>query len=254
MTPLSIVIITFNEEKNIERCLQSVQAVADEIVVVDSFSQDKTKEICQKYTVQFYEHPFEGHIQQKNYAASLARHDFVLSLDADEVLSEELQASILREKQGFSRQGYYMHRLNNYCGQWIKHGGWYPDKKLRLWNRHRGTWGGINPHDQWSFFDSTNTAGLLAGDLLHYSYHQSEELVKQSYYFATIAAHALNQKGIKSTLFSGVLHGVAKFIKMYILQYGFLDGKAGFTIAKTLSKATFYKYKTLYQLTKEPRE
>lgn len=251
MTPISVVIITFNEEKNIERCLQSVQKIADEIVVVDSFSTDKTQEICQKHHVRFVQHVFEGHIQQKNYAASLANYEYVLSLDADEVLSDELQRAILQAKKGFLYQVYVMHRLNNYCGQWIKHGGWYPDKKCRLWNRHAGAWGGTNPHDEWKLFDSKSSIGFLSGDLLHYSYHQPEELSKQAYSFASIAAQELFNKGTKSSFFTAVLHSMAKFCKMYLLQLGFLDGKAGFIIAKTMAQATFFKYKTLYILKKE---
>jgi glycosyltransferase involved in cell wall biosynthesis len=115
--------------------LQSVQDIADEIWVVDSFSTDKTKEICLSYGVQFIEHRFEGHIQQKNFAAQNATCNYVLSLDADEVLSPQHIKSIKEVKLNFEADGYYFNRLNNYCGQWIKHCGWYPDKKLRIWDR-----------------------------------------------------------------------------------------------------------------------
>ena len=118
---LSVVIITFNEEKNIARCLEAAKPIADEIVVVDSFSKDKTKEICLSYGVKFVEHAFEGHIQQKNYAITEASSPYVLSLDADEVLSEELQKSIANAKNNWQYDGYYINRVTNYCGKWIKH-------------------------------------------------------------------------------------------------------------------------------------
>ena len=129
---LSVVIITFNEEKNIKRCLESVQIVADEIIVVDSFSTDKTEEICGNYTLNFESHKFEGHKEQKNYALTKATGDAILSLDADESLSPKVIESILQVKNNFSQDGYELNRLSNYQGKLIKHGGWYPDRKLRL--------------------------------------------------------------------------------------------------------------------------
>ena len=135
---ISAVIITFNEEKNIERCLQSLQGIVDEIVVVDSFSKDQTKSICEKYNVKFVEHAFEGHIEQKNYAITQASYPYVLSLDADEALDETLKSSILKVKKNWTHDGYSMNRLTNYCGSWIKHCGWYQDTKLRLWDARKG--------------------------------------------------------------------------------------------------------------------
>ncbi|MTI29248.1 glycosyltransferase family 2 protein, partial [Cytophagales bacterium RKSG123] len=147
MKKISAVIITYNEEKNIQRCLESLKGVVDEIVVVDSLSTDNTKKICEKFDVHFIENPFEGHIEQKNYAMGCARNDYVLSLDADEALSPKLKESILKVKENWTADFYSFNRLNNYCGQWIRHSGWYPDKKIRLWDRRKGKWGGKNPHD-----------------------------------------------------------------------------------------------------------
>ena len=130
MTKLSVVIITFNEEKNIARCLASIENIADDIVVVDSFSTDKTEQICLKFKVRFIQHKFEGHIQQKNWALQHAKYPHVLSLDADEALDEKLKSQIESIKGNWIADGYTMNRLTNYCGQWIKHCGWYPDKKL----------------------------------------------------------------------------------------------------------------------------
>ncbi|MEZ4917990.1 MAG: glycosyltransferase family 2 protein [Saprospiraceae bacterium] len=130
MHKLSAVIITYNEERNIGRCLDSLEGVADEIVVVDSFSSDQTEAICQAKGARFIPHAFEGHIQQKNYALDQANHALVLSLDADEALSDELRASVLAAKSSLDFSGYFMNRLTNYCGTWVHHSGWYPDRKL----------------------------------------------------------------------------------------------------------------------------
>ncbi len=246
---LSAVIITFNEEKNIERCIQSILEVADEIIVVDSFSNDNTEALCSKYQVRFIKHPFEGHIQQKNIAKDLASFDYVLSLDADEALSERLKNNILNEKiKGFPKQGYYFNRVTNYCGTWIKHGGWYPDKKLRLWKKNLGHWTGINPHDKLEMVDGNINTGFLHGDILHYSYYSIDEHYKQAYYFADIAANELYIKGKKTSSLGILIHSLAKFIKMYLVQKGFLDGKYGFIIAKISTQATYYKYLKLKNL------
>ena len=148
LLPLSAVIITKNEEKNIARCLDSLSNIADEIVVVDSYSTDKTEEICLNYNVRFIKHHFEGHIEQKNYALSQTTYQHVISLDADEALDEVMQNSILEVKKEWSFDGYSMNRLTNYCGKWIWYGNWYPDTKLRLWDKSKGQWGGLNPHDK----------------------------------------------------------------------------------------------------------
>ena len=119
MVKLSAVIITFNEQHNIERCLKSLQGVVDEIIVVDSFSTDKTEEICKNFNVKWVQNPFEGHIEQKNFALNLAANDHVLSLDADEALNDELRDSILKIKENFSCDGYYFNRLTHYVDKWI---------------------------------------------------------------------------------------------------------------------------------------
>src|ERR1041385_5289202 len=129
---LSVVIITYNEEKNIVRCLDSIREIADDIVVVDSFSTDKTEMICKEKGVRFIQHKFEGHIEQKNWAITQAKFPFVLSLDADEAPDEELKKEILKVKADANYDGYKMNRLTNYCGKWIRHCGWYPDTKLRI--------------------------------------------------------------------------------------------------------------------------
>ena len=147
MIKLSAVIITYNEEEHLEKCLNSLIDVADEIIVVDSFSTDKTKEICIAKGARFVEHKFDGHIEQKNYAISQAKNQYVLSLDADEALTEALKIEVKNIINNWEYDAYVFNRLTNYCGTWIKHSGWYPDKKLRLWDVTKGKWGGENPHD-----------------------------------------------------------------------------------------------------------
>jgi glycosyltransferase involved in cell wall biosynthesis len=247
MVQLSAVIITFDEERNIGRCIDSLNGIADEIVVIDSFSTDKTKEICLSKNVKFIEHAFDGHIEQKNWAITQAKYPHILSLDADEALDEMLKKSILTVKQNFTQDAYKMNRLTNYCGQWIKHCGWYPDTKLRLWDSTKGYWTGINPHDEFKLHSSTKI-GTLKGDILHYSYYNLTDHIKQVEYFTTILAKAMFDAGKKSSLLKILFSPIAKFIQGYFLQKGFLDGFNGFVICTISSFATFLKYVKLKQL------
>jgi glycosyltransferase involved in cell wall biosynthesis len=248
MEKISAIVLTFNEERNIARCIDSILPVADEIIVVDSYSTDNTIAICKSYPIiKFVQNPFQGYIEQKNYAKSLAIHNIILSLDADEALSEELKNSILEVKNHWSHDGYTMNRLSNYCGKWIKHSGWYPDRKTRLFNREKGYWGGINPHDKF-IMDKSALVKHLKGDLFHYSYYTIEEHKKQVEKFATIAAQSLFTRGVKSGYLKLIYKPVARFLKSYIINAGFLDGRKGFIIAKLTAKASFLRYRNLYNL------
>lgn len=245
---LSATIITLNEEKKIESCLRSLIGVADEIVVVDSFSTDGTEEICRRYPVKFFKNKFDGYVAQKNFAMAQASHHHVLSLDADEMLSDDLKASILKVKDGWNKEldGYAFNRRNNYCGQWIRFCGWYPDRKIRLWDRRTGQWGGTDPHDK--VIISRAKIGRLRGDLLHFAYFTMDEHLKQMYKFAEVAARAKFKKGVKSFFVLHVLLNPAfKFIKKYFFQLGFLDGYYGFVFCATTSLLNFYKYLRLYE-------
>ncbi len=252
MDKLSVAIITLNEERNIGRCLESVQAVADEIVVVDSFSTDDTSEICESYGVNFSTHPFEGHIEQKNYALSLCAHKHVLALDADEALSAELKESILNEKQSGFKNAYSMNRLTRYCGRWIRHGGWYPDKKIRLVNKEQASWGGTNPHDK-LLTHRTIKPIHLEGDLLHYSINTIDEHIKVVHNFARLGAHALHKKGEKAPVLMEYLSPVYKFIQSYFFQLGLVEGKHGWHIAKYSAKSKYLKYKLLRELNQQAK-
>lgn len=243
---ISATVITFNEENKIERCLESLLGVADEIIVVDSFSSDGTEAICAKYPVVFMKKAFEGYIAQKNYAVDQASHDYILSLDADEVLSEKLKASILAAKRNWSYDGYSVNRFNNYCGKWIRFCGWYPDRKIRLWDRRKARWSGEDPHDK--VLLAGERVKRLDGDLLHYAYFSVDEHLRQMHKFAEVAAKAKYRNGKRPIfLIHVVLNPMFKFFRKYLLQLGFLDGYYGFVFCATTSALNFYKYLRLYE-------
>lgn len=253
MKPFSAVIITYNEEKNIGRCLQSLMGIADEIIVVDSLSTDTTKQICASFNVRFIEQPFLGYIQQKNFAMGLASHDYVLSLDADEALDDTLRQSILAERnQSFPFDCYQMSRLSSFCGQWIKHGTWYPDKKLRLLNRHKGTWGGVNPHDKIVMQDGA-TMKHIKGDILHYTYETIEEIILQTNRFTNIQVKEMFERGRKSSVIKLVVNPFMAFVSGYFFKMGFLDGYNGFIIARFASYSTLIKYAKLLHMQKKAK-
>jgi glycosyltransferase involved in cell wall biosynthesis len=250
MVKLSVVIITFNEEANIERCIESILEIADEICVVDSFSTDNTKEICEKYGAKFYTHVFVGHIEQKNYAAQMASNDYLLSLDADEVLSDVLLNEIKQVKQHFNVDGYSFNRLNNYCGKWIHYSGWYPDRKLRLWDRRKGKWGGVNPHDKLELATGS-TEGFLKGDLLHYTYRTIQDHISQANKFSSISADKAFKKGRRSNILKTIINPFWRFIRNYFFKFGFLDGYYGFVDCIINSHENFLKYAKMMELQKK---
>lgn len=244
---ISATVITFNEENKIERCLQSLLEIADEIIVVDSFSTDGTEAICARYPVVFIKNAFHGYVAQKNYALEQASYDYILSLDADEVVSDELKSSILAVKGHWGNyDGYSFNRFNNYCGQWIHFCGWYPDRKIRLWDRRKARWSGEDPHDK--VLLPLNRVKRLKGNLLHYAYFTVDEHIKQMHRFAEVAARAKYKSGKKPVfLIHVVLNPAFKFFRKYLLQLGFLDGYYGFVFCATTSALNFYKYLRLYE-------
>lgn len=248
LVKISAVIITFNEERNIERCLNSLKGIVDEIVVVDSYSTDKTQTICEKYGVKFVQNPFEGHVQQKNYAVAQAEFDIVLSLDADESLSDQLQHDIQQIKNNWKGDAYAFNRLNNYCGHWVRHCGWYPDRKIRLWDRRMGEWGGINPHDRVVMGEGSNI-NTISSDLLHYTYSSIEEHMVQINKFSTIAAnHAFDNKKKANVLTHLFLYPFFIFVKTYFFQLGFMDGYYGYVISINSAYYRYLKYLKLAEM------
>lgn len=238
---LSIVIITHNEEENIGRCIDSVKEIADEILVVDSFSTDHTVAVATAKGARVIQHKFEGHIQQKNWAKENAAYDYVLSLDADEVLSNELRQSLLSLNKNFETDGYTVNRLNFFCGKPVKTCGWYPDKKLRLWNRTKGEWKGINPHDKFEL-EKGCSISHLKGDLLHYTYPTRESFLYQKEKFANISAQHLKGENTVYLLLKMFFSAPFKFVRNYIFKRGFTEGLTGLFICYHQSREVFLKY------------
>jgi len=250
MLKLSGVIITYNEERNIERCLQSLIDVVDEIVVVDSFSTDNTKTICKRFNVNFIEQKFLGYIEQKNFALKQAKHNYIVALDGDEALSKKLQTSISALKSNWKYDGYYANRFNNFCGQWIKYSDWYPNKKLRVFDKRKAQWTGINPHDNVQLLNPKSKSSHLKGDILHWTYQTYEEMDKKTDYFSTIAAKAYFDKGKTAPLWKLIWNPLWAFFKAFVLRRGFLDGKNGYRICYQTWKITYLKYHKLKKLYK----
>lgn len=246
MPLISAVIITHNEEKKIGQCLDGLKDVADEIVVVDSFSTDQTAAICALHNVKFFQRNWDDYSSAKNYGNSKATNDWVLSIDADEALSDELKKSVIGVKNKNAIGNYKFNRLTNYCGKWIRHCGWYPDTKTRLFNRNECSWQGVI--HEILIISSSRSAIFLKGDLLHYSYDSIEGHIEQQKRYAEIAAQNMNKQGRSSNLLHVYLKPLFKFLRDYIFLLGFLDGKYGFIISKISAKATYKKYARLREL------
>ena len=242
MVSISVVIITFNEERNLARCLDSVKDIADEIVIVDSHSTDNTTEIARRYNAKVIEQAFMGYREQKNFANNQAAHDWILSLDADEVVTPMLKKNILEVKKGPWHDVYQMPRLTNYCGHWIKHSGWYPDKKLRLFNRTMGEWKGGKIHEYWALHDTKQKTGTLQENLLHYSYYSISDHIRVIDKFTEISAMEAALNGKDSSLIKIWLGPKWNFCTSYIIRLGILDGYYGYIVCKLSSYAAFIKY------------
>jgi glycosyltransferase involved in cell wall biosynthesis len=249
MPKISAVIITYNEEQFIDKCLASIDGIADEILVVDSFSSDKTEEICKKYNVRFVKHKFEGYRDQKNYAVGIATYKNILALDADEALSDRLRESILAVKDNWDYDGYLFNRRNNYCGQWIRHSQWYPDRQLRLFYSDNGKWGELNFHERFLMSNGAKI-GKLKGDLLHWPYTSIQEHRDKLRKYSLLGAEEYYKAGIKSNFLTPYIHMIWGFIRSYIIKGGFLDGRNGFLICSVYAKSTFNKYRILRNLNK----
>lgn len=238
---LSAVIITYNEEANIGKCLQALAGIATEIVVIDSASTDRTCAIAASYGARVVQHDFEGFAAQKNYGAGLASHPWVLSLDADEVLSEELKAAIIAVMAKPTHNAYYLRRCTNFCGSYIKHGSWYPDKQCRLWLKDKGSWQGTI-HERWRLHDGSKSYGTLSGDLLHYSFSSISDYMRMTERYTSLSAEEAYAKGKNVSLLKLVLGPKIKFFQDYILRLGFLDGYAGYVAYKLAANMAFVKY------------
>lgn len=250
---ISAVIITFNEEENIVSCLESIKEIVDEIVIVDSFSTDKTIELVKKYEkVKCYSQKWLGYSEQKNYANSLTSYNTILSIDADEVLSEKLKESI-KEIKGLAEDSfkiYEVSRLTNYCGSWVKHCGWYPDKKIRIFDKRVIKWQGEFVHETLCIPEKTQVIHLK-GDLLHYSYKSSTDHIERINKYSSLTAKEAFKKGKTATPLDIWFRPKWRFFRDYIIKAGFLDGYTGYQVCKMSAYITFSKYIKLREYSKQ---
>jgi len=246
MTGISAVIITLNEEKNIGDCIDALKEVADEIIVVDSWSTDNTSVICAQKGVRFFQTDWKGYAETKNYANSLAAYPLILSIDADEVLSPELKASILQVKETPQFDCYKLNRLTNYCGHWMKHL-WYPDAKIRLFYKDKAVWNGPSVHEELKM-ESNSTIGYLKGDLFHYTCRTISQHMSTTHKYANLKAIQANKDGEKATILKTIFAPLPKFFSEYFLKKGFLDGYYGFVACVLSGFGTFIQYVKLHEL------
>ncbi|MBW7856828.1 MAG: glycosyltransferase family 2 protein [Leptonema sp. (in: Bacteria)] len=250
MSPISVTIITYNEEKNIADCIRSVEKIADEIIVLDSFSTDQTESIATGFEkVRFQTHSFDGHVQQKNRAITLCKNDWVLSLDADERLSSELAEEILKlnfdQINSSETVGFRIPRLTFHMGRPIRHSGWYPQRRYRLFKKQFSKWQGENPHD----YIVVDGKGLsLKGDIIHYSFTDLTAQIETINKFSSIVAFNRYHAGRPFQLLKSIFKPVSKFIEIYIFKLGFLDGFPGFTIALASAFSTFLKFAKIFEI------
>jgi glycosyltransferase involved in cell wall biosynthesis len=247
MIQLSVVVITYNEEENIERCLKSIVSVADEILVVDSYSTDKTVAIAESMGARVIQNPFKGFIQQRAFAVKNAKFDYILALDADEVVSPELLVSLQSAKEDWTCDCYYTNRLNKFGQRWIRHGAWYPDRKMRFFDRRKVTFGGLEPHDQ-ILPDEGVSTGFLKGDLQHFMQENIFERIQKINEFSTVAARSLHKKGVKGTYFRLMYKPFARFWGDYLFKWGMLDGFYGFFLACASAHYAFYREAKLIEM------
>jgi len=236
---ISATIITYNEERNLPRAIESLRC-ADEILVMDSGSNDRTVEIAEKLGARVVERTWPGYANQKNLAAEQAIHDWILSIDADESLSEALEGEIWKlKKNGPQFDAYTMPRLAQYLGRWIHHSGWYPDRKVRLYHRGKARWEGAYVHES---VKVNGRVGHLQSNLLHFTCNSLSEHLRVMDRYTTLAAEQLLSTGEEVTWGRLVLEPPWTFFQTYVLKLGFLDGVEGLAIANMAALYNFVKY------------
>ena len=246
---ISATVITLNEENNIAAALESL-AWADEIIVVDSQSTDRTVEIARQFTDRIYVRAWPGYTAQKNFAAQQASFDWVFSLDADERVSQELATELQRLKLASEPTvaAFEMARLTFYLGRWIRHSGWYPDHKVRLYNRKAASFEGEFVHESVKVNGRTER---LVGDILHYTVSNASEHHQRMDRYTTLAARELYQKGKRATPLSLLVSPAGAFLRSYIIKLGFLDGAQGVAIARFAAHYVFLKNLKLWEMNKK---
>ncbi len=233
---ISVCIITLNEEVNMRECLQSLQW-ADEIIIVDSGSKDQTLKICKEFGAKIFHHPFAGFRDQKNFALDQAKNEWILSIDADERVTGELQdeiSTLIREDLNIN--GYFIPRLNFYGSKFIRHSGWYPDFVLRLWKKSKGRWSGKNVHEKVVI---SGKVGYCKNAIKHYTYRNASDYMKRINLYSTLLAMEKYRLGKRFSFLRLLVKPVLRFFKSYIWKLGFLDGVEGLVIATSSSYLTF---------------
>ena len=244
---ITAVIITKNEAKNIARCLDSLTGVVDEIIVLDAFSTDTTQAICQSYpTARFIQREWDGYAASKNFANAQATSDYILSLDADEMLSLELKKNILKARLTFDGStAYQFNRLNYIAQHPIHHSGWYPDRKVRLFPKKTAEWVGDFAHETLQTAAQMDT---IKGDLWHFTSPSFEQMAEKQFQYAELGAQELHKKNKHVSFITHYGKVFFKFFSIYILKMGFLDGISGFKIARISAQALHHKFITLNAL------
>jgi glycosyltransferase involved in cell wall biosynthesis len=243
---ITATVITFNEEKNLAEALESL-AWADEIVVVDSQSTDRTVEIARQFTDKIWVRPWPGYSAQKNFASEQASHDWIFNLDADERVSSELATEIDEIKRSAEPRvrGYVVRRRTRYLGRWIKHSGWYPDQKLRLFDRRAGRWRGSYVHESVAV---DGAVGSLTGEIIHHTVENVAEHHSRIDRYTTLAAEEMYVAGKKASLKSLLFSPPVAFLRSYFVRLGFLDGLPGLAIAYFAADYVFLKTLKLWEL------
>jgi len=246
MDKLSVILITKNEAANIRACLASV-AWADEIIVVDSGSTDATVAIAHEFTSRVYKHDWPGFGAQKNRALAYAANEWVFSIDADERATPELRAAIetVLRKKGDACVAYRVPRLSSYCGRFMRHSGWYPDRIVRLFRRDAAHFSDDLVHERLLV---EGQVGQLDGELLHYAFDSIEEVLRKVDQYSSAGAQMMHERGRQVSLSGAVLRGLWSFLRTYVLRGGFLDGREGFMLAVSNAEGTYYRYLKLMLL------
>ncbi|MCM1033487.1 MAG: glycosyltransferase family 2 protein [Odoribacter sp.] len=251
MDLITATIITRNEESNLERCLNALQGVADEIVVVDSYSTDRTLDICRHYGCKVTQREFQGFGSQRQYATGLASNTYILSIDADEVIDEEMRSYLIKCKnEGFKHRVYAAHILNYFCGRPIRHSGYKPVWQVRLFNRRYANWNLRDFSDQVAFPDSVNPEPL-PGTIHHYRCASIDEFKRKENRLAALKAKVIAATNSSIGPFTPHAHAVIQYFKAHILDLSFLDGNNGAAIASRRSRTAFEAYRMARHIIKE---
>ena len=239
MNRITALIITLNEERHIGACVEAVMGMCDEVLVIDSWSTDRTKEIAESKGARVIENAFKGFGSQKNFGTTVAANDLILSIDADEMVSAELRKSITAIKENHTAAAYSFNILNFVGERAVRSCGWYPDTHVRLYDRSHVKWNNRKVHEG---LIVNGTVQFLPGDLLHYSYDDISELKTKSTHYAKLGAEVYKDRNVLFLLLKILVSPVAKFFKTYILKRGFTDGYLGLMISYYRARETFLKY------------